>query len=111
MCLVQNLIFWLFLRGTNTPPASAGNYDAHPYAFNLVSDITFTKNIKLGFDYDFGKIEQANELAPVTTLKRFQLEPTYYFDDGTYVGGYIHNASTSMMVITIDLDSAVLFAG
>ncbi|MDC0148120.1 hypothetical protein OAI46_04570 [Alphaproteobacteria bacterium] len=77
----------------------------------MVSDITFTKNIKFGFDYDFGKIEQANELAPVTTLKRFQLEPTYYFDDGTYVGGYIHNASTSMMVITIDLDSAGLFAG
>ena len=79
MCLVQNLIFWLFLRGTNTPPASAGNYDAHPYAFNLVFDITFTKNIKLGFDYDFGEIEHANDLAPVTTLRRFQLEADLLF--------------------------------
>ena len=77
-------------------------------AFNLVSDVTFSDRFSVGLDIDYGQTSAYNKNI---NMRRFQLEPTIQFSNGSHVGGYLQSVSFSTSPFGLDLESYGLFAG
>ena len=77
--------------------------------FFLSSDLTFSDHISLGLDVDRKTWDPDFTLIDLS-FDRLQLEPTYTFANGFYVGAFVQDASLDV-IYSIDFDSRGLFAG
>lgn len=94
----------------STSAINSDSADTRQTAFNFVSDIAFSDAISLGFDADYGRVTAGGSDVNFD-LTRLQLEPTYHFGNGAYVGAYVQRATTAISIISISLDSTGAFAG
>ena len=77
-------------------------------ALNLVSDINFNDRFSIGLDLDNGRQSIGDD---AINLKRFQIEPTWTFENGAYVGAYFQTASTDISFLSVTLDNVGFFGG
>lgn len=92
---------------TTTIDVEGSNYRLN--ALNVVSDINFSDSFSIGLDLDNGRQSISDDIT--VNLKRFQIEPTWTFENGAYVGAYFQTASTDITFISVTLDNVGVFGG
>ena len=78
-------------------------------ALNVVTDINFSNSFSIGLDLDNGRQSLADGID--VNMKRVQIEPTWTFENGAYVGAYFQTASTDVSILSVTLDNVGVFGG
>lgn len=100
------------IDGTASISTTAIKVDSSDFrlnALNVVTDIKFSEKFSIGLDLDQGR-QSINDGLSIN-MRRVQLEPTWTFENDTYVGAFGQTASTDISIFSITIDNMGVLGG